>query len=146
MEKIKKVSQYLLYLDGEAHGDGISNLKMQKLVYYAQGFYSALFDKNLFDDDICAWTHGPVVEDLYHHYKEYGNKSIDLPTNFKVSSLNLDKKELEFIEEVFEVFGLYSAWGLRNMTHEESPWNNHEADGGVIPSTEITEYFKTRLN
>ena len=57
-----------------------------------------------------------------------------------------DKKELEIIGEVFETFGIYSAWGLRNMTHEESPWDNHEADGGVIPATEITEYFKTRLN
>ena len=59
---------------------------------------------------------------------------------------SLTKDEFELIEEVFEVFGQYSAWKLRNMTHEETPWLEHQAEAGVIPKQNITEYFKTRIN
>ena len=144
MAQINDVAECFLYLDDTNEGDGISNLKLQKLAYYAQGFYSAIFGKPLFNNGISAWSHGPVVSDLYHNYKQYGSNRIPVPSNFDVSSLN--NEEFELLEEVFEVFGQYSAWKLRNMTHEESPWLNHEVNAGAIPLTEITEYFKTRLN
>ena len=144
MAQINDVAKCLLYLDDTNEGDGISNLKLQKLAYYAQGFYSAIFNKPLFCNDIFAWSHGPVVSDLYHNYKQYGSNRIPIPSNFDVSSL--DNEEFELLEEVFEVFGQYSGWKLRNMTHEESPWLNHEVNASTIPLIEITEYFKTRLN
>ncbi len=144
MAQINDVAKCFLYLDDTNEGDGLSNLKLQKLVYYAQGFYSAIFGKALFSNDISAWTHGPVVQTLYHSYKKYGSNRIPIPTDFDPSSL--EKEEFELIEEVFEVFGQYSAWKLRNMTHEESPWLNHEVNAEIIPLTEITDYFKTRLN
>lgn len=46
-------------------------LKLQKLLYLAQGFSYAFNDKPLFDDDIEAWVHGPVVPIVYNEYKEY---------------------------------------------------------------------------
>ncbi len=49
---------------GEEYGELISNLKLQKLLYYAQGFHLALYDKLLFSEDIEAWQHGPVVRDV----------------------------------------------------------------------------------
>jgi len=113
-------------------------------MYYAQGFYCALFDNPLFSDPISAWVHGPVVEGLYHDFKQYGRGSIPLPVDFDKNSLNSD--EFGLIKEVFDEFGQYSAWKLRDMTHEESPWLNHENEAGVISLDEITDYFKTRIN
>lgn len=144
MAKLEDVANCFLYLDETNDGDGISNLKLQKLVYYAQGFYSALFDKHLFNNEISAWTHGPVVQELYHNCKQYGRNSIPLASDFDKGSLN--EEEFGLIEEVFDVFGQYSAWKLRNMTHEESPWLDHESEANVIPFEEITDYFKTRIN
>lgn len=144
MANVHDVAKCFLYLDDTNEGDGISNLKLQKLAYYAQGFYSAIFDKPLFTDQISAWAHGPVVSTLYHEYKQYGSNRIPVSSNFDKASLSTD--EFELIEEVFEVFGQYSAWKLRNMTHEEAPWLNHENDADEIPLQEITEYFKTRIN
>ncbi len=144
MANLQDVAQCFLYMDGTNEGDGISNLKLQKLVYYAQGFYSAIFDKPLFNEEISAWTHGPVVPDLYHQYKHHGSNHIPPIDNFDTGSLTKD--EFELIKEVYDVFGQYSAWKLRNMTHEESPWLDHEADAGVIPKEDISEYFKTRIN
>jgi len=144
MANLDDVAKCFLYLDDASEGDGISNLKLQKLVYYAQGFFSAIFDSPLFDENIEAWTHGPVVPSLYRSYKEHGASRIALPGEFDKSSLT--KEEFELIEEVFEVFGQYSAWKLRNMTHEEDPWINHEDQADVIPFDEIKNYFKKRIN
>ena len=144
MANLQDVAQCFLYLDGTHEGDGISNLKLQKLIYYAQGFYSAIFDKPLFSEEIAAWTHGPVVPELYHQYKLYASNQIPPIDNFDISTLT--KEEFELIEEVYDVFGQYSAWKLRNMTHEESPWLEYEASAGVIPQKVITEYFKTRID
>lgn len=144
MASLNDVAQCFLYLDNSNDGDGVSNLKLQKLVYYAQGFHCAIFDSPLFSEEISAWTHGPVVEDLYHQYKHHGSDHIPVAQSFNQESLSKD--EFELIEEVFEVFGQYSAWKLRNMTHEEAPWLKHEAEAGVIPKQDITEYFKTRIN
>ena len=43
------------------HGDTLSNLKLQKLLYYMQGFHLAFFDEPFFNESIEAWTYGPVV-------------------------------------------------------------------------------------
>lgn len=143
MANVQDVANCFLYLDSENEGDGISNLKLQKLVYYAQGFYSAIFDKPLFTNKISAWAHGPVVAELYHSYKVHGSNPIPC-VDFDRSSLT--QEEFELIGEVFEVFGQYSAWKLRSMTHEESPWLNHENTADDIPFQEIAEYFKNRIN
>jgi uncharacterized phage-associated protein len=50
----------------------MSNLKLQKLMYYAQGFSLVLFNKPLFPERIEAWIHGPVIPAVYHKYKGYG--------------------------------------------------------------------------
>jgi uncharacterized phage-associated protein len=144
MANLQDVAKCFLCLDEANSGDGISNLKLQKLVYYAQGFYSALFDKALFSNSISAWAHGPVVDELYQNYKCYGRDHIPVPTDFMIDSLTKD--EYELIEEVFDIYGQYSAWKLRNMTHEESPWLAHEAQADVIPLSEITEFFKNKIN
>ena len=144
MASVYDIANYFLCLDEEHNGDGISPLKLQKLVYYAQGFYCALNDKPLFSDDIKAWTHGSVVESLYHHYKEYGKHPIPTPRDFSTDNLSAD--EAGVIEEVFEVFGQFSAWKLRNMTHEEQPWIAHELLADIIPLAELGAYFKTRIH
>jgi len=135
---------FILLDDKNIDCEGITNLKLQKLIYYAQGFHLALFDKPLFSEKIYAWKHGPVVPELYYKYKEYGKSSLPLPNDFDLEEL--DKEKFDLIEEVYSVFGQYTAWKLREMTHEEPPWKNHEPESGVIPESELKEYFKTRLN
>lgn len=144
MANVSDVAKLFLRL-GEKYEDGITNLKIQKLVYYAQGFYLALYDEELFADDIEAWTHGPVVPTLYHEYKTFGQDPITPPEKFN-PHICLTKNEINHINEIYDVFGQFSAWRLRNMTHEESPWLNHEATASVIEKKELKEYFSTRIN
>lgn len=120
-------------------GEYISNLKLQKLLYYAQGCFLAVTDQPLFNDAIVAWQHGPVVEAVYHQYKQNGAEGIPFDEDFNFSDFTEEENEL--LTEVYNVFGQYSAWKLRNMTHDEAPWQE-TAQNAVIPVEKIKEYFK----
>lgn len=117
--------------------DDISNLKLQKLLYYAQGSYLGLYDKPLFDDAIFAWKHGPVVEGVYHEFKQNGSRGIVEFDNAPI----LDDETENVLKQVYDVFGKYSAWGLREMTHNETPWKSTKLNH-VIDIELIKEYFK----
>ena len=137
------VAKYFLSLADEDAGDLISNLKLQKLVYYAQGFHLALYDEPLFEEKIEAWTHGPVAPELYHTYKDYGANAIPRPTDMDFSIY--DQHTREFLDEVYQVHGQFSAWKLRNMTHDEPPWKIAIDHGGIITRSSMQEFFKTQL-
>ena len=138
------VANYFLTQQDDDAGDYISNLKLQKLMYYAQGFYLALHGEPLFAESIEAWKHGPVIPGLYHKYKEYGSDFIPADPDFEIDSI--PKKVRDHLDEVYSVFGQFSAWKLRNMTHGEAPWINNERFSTVISHKEMEEYFKTLLN
>lgn len=130
--------QYNDYLSNYENEDTdlISNLKLQKLLYYAQGCYLAVYDKKLFEEDIVAWRHGPVIESIYRYFKEYGSRGID-----KYDTVTIDSDTSSLLEDVYKVFGKYSAWGLRQMTHEETPWQSTMINN-VIDIELIKDYFK----
>jgi uncharacterized phage-associated protein len=137
------IARYFLAQVNEDEGDLISNLKLQKLVYYAQGFHLALFDTPLFNEPIEAWTHGPVVPELYHHYKQYEPGPIELPSDVNFDIYSGPKKD--FLNEIYNALGQFSAWKLRNMTHAEPPWLDASATAGVITHDAMRNYFKTRI-
>lgn len=126
-------------------GEIISNLKLQKLLYYMQGFFIAVFDRRLFDNEIEAWQYGPVVREMYDHFKEFGSGAITLRGDVEISDLN--EEESQLFEDVMEEFGQYSAIKLMNMTHNEWPWKKvfNENPQGVISYDLLKEYFKTQI-
>lgn len=140
MASALNVAKYFLSMASEDSGDTISNLKLQKLLYYAQGYHLAFFDKPLFGEPIKAWQHGPVVPEIYLHFKEYGNGAIPKQ---KANLAGLTKKQLKFLEEIYRVIGQYSAWKLRDMTHSEPPWKEAH---GIISCNSLKTYFKTLVS
>lgn len=137
-----RVAKYFLAKAEEEVGDGISNLKLQKLVYYAQAYHLAMHGEPLFRDRLEAWEHGPVVPDLYHAYKEHGAGNIPVPADFDLDGYDADTAE--FLDEVYDVFGQYSAWKLRNMTHEERPWIEayEHPRSRVISHASMRDFYK----
>jgi uncharacterized phage-associated protein len=55
MYPAEDIAQYLIHLANLEEDDPITNLKLQKLLYYVQGFHLALFDSPLFSENIVAW-------------------------------------------------------------------------------------------
>ena len=144
MVDVHLVAKYFLLKGDDDDESGIGNLKLQKLLYYAQGFYLALFGQPLFDSLIEAWRHGPVCPAVYHKYKNNKGNLICAPKDFE-PILVFSPEQIEFLDEVYDVFGQFSAWKLRNMTHDEPPWANNEINTSQISVDEMADYFKTRV-
>lgn len=140
--KAKTAANYLVYIMGEAFDD-LTNMKINKLLYYAQGYHLREFGKPLFDDAIEAWEHGPVVPEVYTAYRQYGEKPITLYDDSDVANVPPEAEDILFA--VARKYGKYTASALRNMTHViGSPWNNVYKSGRqhiVIPERLMQEYF-----
>jgi uncharacterized phage-associated protein len=132
------VAKYFLALQDDE--EAISNLKLQKLLYYAQGFHLAITGRALFDEDIRVWEHGPVVPAVWREYNHYAERPIPRPRDFNPRVLNEDTRSL--LDEVSSVYGQFSAWRLREMTHAEPPWKNTPSQA-VISQAVMEAYFKT---
>jgi uncharacterized phage-associated protein len=143
MPTSKQVAEYFLYLTDPDVGEIISNLKLQKLVYYAQGFHLAMHDSVLFHEPILAWEHGPVVESLYREYKQFGNQAIPPSETFDPSVFT--DKQIALLKEVYEVYGQFSAWKLRNMTHSEKPWLETPKNQVINPEL-MRDFFKNYID
>ncbi len=129
--------------------DGITHLKLQKLLYNAQGVYLAIKDKKLFEDDLEAWDHGPVVKDVYDTYCVFGRNPIIIPAtpeNDKiVEEIEKDTEVKEILDMVYDHFSIYTAWELREMSHKKgSPWDNTKKNSIIDPKV-IRDYFKEEV-
>lgn len=123
----------------------LSPLKIQKLLFYIQAWYAANKDNRLYEDDIYAWPLGPVVEDVYHHYKSYGAQDLAKEDGLKVTFT--DESFDEDIKSVLAVYGGMSAYELVARTHKEAVWRKYKgASNKLIPFEEIRSDFKLRLN
>ena len=142
MTDCAKVAGYFVALVDESAGDALTNLKLQKLLYYAQGFHLASFGAPLFGEQIEAWEHGPVVPELYRSLKQHGAEPIPVDPDFNPEELDLDVRLL--LEDIYSVYGQFSASKLRNMTHGEPPWKQTPR-GKVISHAAMAAYFKTQL-
>jgi uncharacterized phage-associated protein len=134
-----RVAEYFLASVDEDAGDSITNLKLQKLLYYAQGFHLAIYDKPLFWESIKKWAHGPVVPQAYHAYKEYGSQAIPVT---QINPHDYSEQETELLNEIYSVYGQFSATKLRSMTHQEPPWAD-APDNGEISHVSMKKFFKT---
>ena len=120
-----------------AKGNGtISPKKLQKLVYYAYAWTLTLFNDDandlkhkLFDDGYFeAWVHGPVIRGLYAKYADYGFDPI--PAKEKAPDFTADVEDV--LNQVWDVYGHYSADELESMTHQESPWQKARQGKGPL--------------
>jgi uncharacterized phage-associated protein len=102
----------------------ISQIKLQKLIYFAHGFYLAVKEKPLVNEKIEAWQYGPVVPLIYHRFKAWGNKPINQVLVQKSDNLYISEEVIEFLDLVWHKFSYYSAGELVDLSHEkDGPWH-----------------------
>ena len=141
------VADYFLYTAHDC-GDLLTNLKLQKLVYYAQAWHLALYDEPLFEEHFEAWIHGPVQPELYRRFREYGWDRIgENPDKPKLSQLVKD-----LLDEILNIYDRFTARDLERMTHREEPWIEardgapiEDPSNNTISTDTMSKYFKTRL-
>jgi uncharacterized phage-associated protein len=125
-------------------GDVMTHLKLQKLLYYAQGFHLAMQSgQPLFPESLVAWTHGPVVPQVYFKYRLCGRHPIDPPDGFEPN--DFPPEVIEIVKEVNSLYGQFTASKLETMTHEEPPWIKTQSRH-TISHDLLVHYFSRLVN
>ena len=137
-----EAANYLLYLTDGAYED-MTNMKLNKLLYYAQGYSLKQTGHVLFSDEVEAWEHGPAINSVYQKYKNNGDKPIT--TYDSEEAGRMPKEAIDILLSVAREYGRYNASTLRGMTHvPKSPWDKYYVAGAshvTIPVGFIKEYF-----
>lgn len=145
MLKAIDVANFFIYLlsDKEDEENDLTNMKLNKLTYYAQGQFLKTNGKPLFSEGVEAWRHGPVVPSVYYAFKENKNNPIkNFSGDFDISKYTDEEKEV-MLDVAFDK-GRYSAITLRNMTHKPGgPWAQSYNGSlfATISNDLIKEYF-----
>lgn len=127
MLNANEIADYFIELSTPGTKENITNLKLQKLLYYAQGEYVAhneeSNDEMLFNDRIEAWKHGPVVPEVYRRFSNYIFNEISKTEINKANIIKVKEEELDvFLNGVWSIYGSYNGKQLERMSHMESPW------------------------
>lgn len=118
----------------------VTPLMLQKLLYFIQGIYSAIYRKPIFAEDCRAWIHGPVYPEVYDLFRDFKYNPID-DARFAVVEGTIDaltNEEKKVIDLVVNTFGVYGGKMLERITHNEDPWKEaRKGYGDSIPSSEL---------
>ena len=138
----------------------VDPLKLQKILYFAQGWHLAIMDRPLFDEQIEAWPYGPVVSSIYHRFKRYGSTEIKEPGAETGPDGRLlapcisetDVATQDFLTRIWQQHRDFSGLQLSSASHAQgSPWDETKNEclkkwgyvprGQDIPPERIRDYF-----
>lgn len=149
------IARYVVNYSNSRHYS-ISNLKLQKLLYYIQAGFLVEKGHECFSDEISSWQHGPVVRSVYNEYRRYTNmpipeqrvynvidvrdgKLVIVPREFSEEDFREEDKEL--MNRIIDGMGGCDAWSLVRRTHEEEPWKAVHQYNEEITQESIRQYF-----
>ncbi|OQP65355.1 hypothetical protein A3860_16950 [Niastella vici] len=132
----------------------VTQMKLQKLVYFAQGVHLAKYHQPLINETFQAWMYGPVIPEIYQDFKLYGSRPITNTADFTPSAtykppFRLDDEALDTINYSWAVLKDFSAMSLSKWTHRaDGPWSkvyDPDAKSTPIHNTDIKQYFEKLL-
>lgn len=153
LESLFSVSEKMLRVIADVFGklEEVTPLMLQKLLYFIQGIYSALYGSPIFAEDCRAWVHGPVYPEVYDLFRDFKYNPIEDPrfALLEGSADALTEEEKKVIDLVVNTFGMYGGKVLERITHNEDPWK-HARKGydDSVPSSEplskesISKYYE----
>ena len=138
-----EIANFYVQLVTSISGDSIDNLKLNEILYYAQGWCLVLLGRPLFDDKIEAREYGPVIPEVYQVYKVCGRRPIEEPKS-RFDEPSLSTEELNLLMDVYTNYGQYTGIALMNKNRDpETPWSCAFEDGKnrEISQKDLAEHF-----
>ncbi|MDD3141666.1 MAG: DUF4065 domain-containing protein [Lachnospiraceae bacterium] len=140
MVDILDAARYFVFLSYGRKKYSLTPLKLQKLLYLAQGWSYVWDNFAAFPDEFEAWQYGPVNEKVYEVFKKYGR--LEIPEIEGISSLR-DCNVQETLIAVWNEYGRKTAYDLVELTHQQNPWKYAYSRGTQITNSSIREYFQS---
>ena len=124
-------------------GRPITNLYLQKLLFYIQREYLFSTDEPLFRDSFEAWKFGPVVPKVYYRYCGFGGNEINFLIDTTIQKI--DQEDKKIINRITEAKRDLMPWDLVRETHQKGgAWdrvfNNGDGNRGLITKEYIRRY------
>ena len=137
----KKIADYIVARCNDRE-EKITNLRLQKILYYVQGYFLKYFEQPAFNESIYCWPYGPVVAQAYYEYNINGNNNIILSESYKADALDKikPKEYRQLINNIIDRCMNFTITNLVNKTHEELPWKNSDIKDEISISA-IKNYF-----
>ena len=130
MYSAKQVAQYIIN-KCSIEERPVSNLKLQKLLYFVWIEYRKRTGTKLFGDKIYAWQFGPVVPDVYYDYCAYGGMDID--RRYDSSKIGITGEDAAALDASLAGYLNCSVSRLVSMTHAPGePWYQIYVEQGGI--------------
>ncbi|WP_159800891.1 Panacea domain-containing protein [Arthrobacter zhaoguopingii] len=147
--QVDEVSNFFLKMDAAREEPDVTHLKLQKLLYFAQANFLASTDQRLFDEDLEAFRHGPVVYKAYQRFSGSDQIIVARDSSFQdVASPHVPADSERFLHRVWNQYKDFSAGQLRNLTHMQDPWRDNYVEGAyreLIPDKDLASYFRQKV-
>lgn len=113
MERALNIAKYIISYCSK-QGRPVSNLQVQKILFFLQVKYYKAFGEWLFSDEIEAWPYGPVVRGVYDVFFGYGGSKID-----NIYECNINEEIKNFINPIINELSRKNPWQLVEQTHKK---------------------------
>lgn len=136
---VMDIAKYIIYHE-DSQGRTVSNLRLQKLLYFVQAQFVVKKDSPCFSQRMEAWDYGPVVPEVYHSYKFFGSNAIPCTK----SSFRIGEADRALIDSMLDSCSNYSTSTLVEMTHSQDPWKlaYRNIFDNEITAASMCKYFK----
>ncbi len=145
MNNVDMVANFFISIGMMENEDYMTNLKLQKLVYFAQALSLVKNKKALFEDEFEAWDLGPVIPSLYQKHKNGKEPITEVDKNFRLDEFS--QEDLDVLLNTMAIYGSYSAHKLVEMTHVDGgPWCNARKQGiPIINKSDIEKFYSQKM-
>ena len=139
-----KVSRYIIKYSNE-NNLIISNLKLQKLLYFIQSHFLVQKNEICFTDEIKTSDLGPIVQNVYDEYKHFGAGNIPfIFVSYEISKDDIREDDRKLIDEVIDEFSTFRSSELMEMIKNQDPWIRTYKQGDKISiDTKLLKEFFT---
>lgn len=150
---VNLIADYIIFrLNVEDEIASLINLKLQKLLYYVQGWSLGITNNKFLNCDFEAWVHGPVCRTIFERFKSskslYSNITdkdmMHSPDNLE----EIEEEDRDFVDYILDNYARFSGAELESMTHKEQPWiearegyKPMQACQNLISDETMKEYF-----
>lgn len=154
--KVLDVAHYVIHYSNQKNY-GVSNLKLQPLLYFIQAYFLIQKSEPCFDDPIQAWEIGPVVPRVYQEYKQYPSSNIPEVKFYITLNKNnpWDVQKVKFddtiisdrdkasINLIIDHYKDYAGSDLSHLACLQKPWLDaySSLQSNIISNSVIRDFF-----
>ena len=133
------MAKYIIFYSNEKNY-GITNLRLQKILYFVQLYFLKIRREVCFIGDIEAWDFGPVVPKVFRKYIRFGSGWIPL---FEDPCVHFDSEvDRQIVEGVVDLLSSYSHTRLTGMAVSQRPYRR--AHGGIITVSMVKDWIQEK--